>query len=93
MPESREIARMARVRMDRHEATRYEAGASTVFDDADGGLRRYGRALRRVLELCDGWEADGPQDDHALTVLIERVRQAIGHEMGLTQAPPAAVRP
>lgn len=86
--DSAEIARMARTRMDSHEATRYDDQAYPVFDDGDGALSRYGRALRRVLNLCDTWAADGPQDDHALTVLIDRVRQAIGFEMGITQAPP-----
>jgi hypothetical protein len=86
--DSDEIARITRRRMDRHEATRYDDEASPVFDDPDGGLSRYGRALRRVLDLCDTWQADGPQDDHALTILIDRARQAIAYEMGITQAPP-----
>jgi hypothetical protein len=86
--DSREIARMARKRMDRHEATRFDDEADAVFDDGDGGLSRYGRALRRALDLCDTWAADGPQDDHALTVLIDRLRQGIAFEMGITQAPP-----
>jgi hypothetical protein len=86
--DSREIARITRHRMDRHEATRFDDEASAIFDDSDGGLSRYGRALRWVLDLCDTWQADGPQDDHALTILIDRLRQRIAHEMGITQAPP-----
>lgn len=86
--DSSEIARIVRRRMDHHEVTRFDDAACGVFDDGDGGLARYGRALHRVLNLCDTWAADGPQDDHALTILIDRLRQGIGFELGVTQAPP-----
>jgi len=84
--DSGEIARMARRRMDRHEIT-YEDGGSAVFDDS--GLLRYGRALRAVLALCDVYEVVMRQDGYG--VVVDYLRQAIGYELGLTQAPPPGV--
>jgi hypothetical protein len=83
--ESSEIARLALKRMDRHEAESYEGGGSETFTDPDGGLLRYGAALRRVLAICAKWDQGC---DHGERQLLDQVRQAIGYEMGVTEAPP-----
>lgn len=95
MTNSSEIARLALKRMDSHEAESYEGGGSETFDDPDGALLRYSRALRRVMALCDTWEMARTAWDPRPTEagFRDRIRQAIGYEMGVTQAPPEGSGP
>jgi hypothetical protein len=37
--------------LDEHEETSYVGGESTLCDDPDGGMLRYGKAIRSVLAL------------------------------------------
>ena len=93
MTDSREIARIALKRMDRHEQLHCYPDGTPVFDDPDNGLLRYGRALRRVLALCDTWDREGLPSNLSLAELLPAIRQAIGFEMGVTQAPPEGSEP
>lgn len=82
------IARMNRKRLDRHEAEMYEGDGRGQFDDPDGGLLRYGRALRRVLSLCDKTLLMADIYDFR-----DRVRHAIAYELGITQGSPEGSDP
>lgn len=92
MADFADIARMARKRLDRHEAELFEGDGRGQFDDPDGGLLRYGRALRRVLALCDTWDI-ADLADPGIAILRDRVRHAIAYELGITQGPPEGSDP
>lgn len=80
-----DIARMARKRLDRHEAELFEGDGRGQFDDPDGGLLRYGRALRRVLTLCDTWDT-ADLADPGIAILREWGYRTHAYDMALALA-------
>lgn len=83
---------MALARMDLHDRYGGYRDGTPVFDDADGGLTRYGIAIRRVLALCDTVQAR-LGGDVGIRAIIDDFRLAVAYEMGITQAPPEGSDP